>query len=104
MKLFQCHAVMPRLGHETGHVVRTYLTIGQTWQEARARVAVAEPRVEFVTVPCAMSEVMVTGTSSINAREFDDLRSACAWNERNMANEPEASARVIQFNSAGRAE
>jgi hypothetical protein len=80
MKLFKAHAVMPRVGHEPTRVVRTYVVIARTWQEARARIWTAEG-VEFVTIPGEMADVLMTGVTNISEREFEDLRSACAWRE-----------------------
>ncbi|MEO8739323.1 MAG: hypothetical protein ABI537_06425 [Casimicrobiaceae bacterium] len=97
MKLFQCHAVLPLVGHEEVHVVTHYAVIAHTWQEARARVVEAEPAAEFVSVPCAVSDVHATGTTSISARELEDLRSACAWNETEAINEFGTSSRMVKI-------
>jgi len=102
MKLFKCHAVMPLIGHEEMHAVTTYVVLAHTWQEARARVLQTVPGVEFVTVPCAMSDLLATGTASISERELEDLRSACAWNESATQNELETSGRVVKLTSVSR--
>jgi hypothetical protein len=81
MKLFNGHAVLPRARHEANHVVKTYVVIAQTWQEARARILATEPCLEFVTVPREVSDVLMTGVASVTGRELEELRSACAWNE-----------------------
>ena len=102
MKLFKCHAVMSLVGHEEMHAVTTYAVVAHTWQEARARVLQTVPGVEFVTVPCAMSDLLATGTASISERELEDLRSACAWNESATQNELETSGRVVKLTSVSR--
>jgi hypothetical protein len=86
MKLFKGHAVMPRIAHDPLHVVRTYLTIAETWQEARAAVARTEPGAEFVTIPAAMPDPLMIDVRSIGVRECEDLRAACAWNEERLRN------------------
>jgi len=102
MKLFKCHAVLPLVGHELTHSVTTYVVVAHTWQEARARVLQTVPGVEFVTVPCAMTEVLATGTASISERELEDLRSACAWNESTARSELETAGRVVKLSSVSR--
>ena len=81
MKLFKGHAVMPRARDEATHAVRTYVVIGEGWQDARTRIGAREPGANFVTVPTEIPDPMIIDTRSIDAREFSDLRSACAWNE-----------------------
>ena len=39
MKLFKGHVVMPCVGHERVHVVRSYLAMAATWREAQLRIA-----------------------------------------------------------------
>lgn len=102
MNLFLCHAVMPREGHEDTHVVRTCVVIARTWQDARARVVDALPGTEFVTVPCAAPDVLETATTTISRAEFEDLRSACAWNEGSIDNVPESSGRVVMLGGTNR--
>ncbi len=102
MKLFKCHAVMPLVGHEEVHAVTTYVVVAHTWQEARARVLQTVPGVEFVTVPCPVSEVLAAGNATISERELEDLRSACAWNESAAHGEPETSGRVVKLTSVSR--
>lgn len=86
MKLFKGHAVMPRVGDESGHVVRTYLVVADTWQGGQRAIARREPGAEFVTVPGEMPEPLMIDVRTINARERDDLRAACAWNEERLRN------------------
>jgi hypothetical protein len=86
MKLYKGHAVMPQVGHETQHVVRTYLTIADTWQDARACFARTEPGAEFVTIPAEMPDPLMIDVRSIAERECEDLRAACAWNEERLRN------------------
>ena len=100
MKLFKAHAVMPRIGHEPTHVVRTYVVIAQTWQEARARIWTAEPGVEFVTVPGEVADVLMTDIASVSERELEDLRSACAWRENTSRHAPQE--RVGKSDNANR--
>ena len=89
MKLFKAHAVMPRVAYESTHVVRTYVVIAQTWQEARARIWAAAHGVEFVTIPGEVADVLMTDVASLSGRELADLRSACAWRE-NIGNKGHA--------------
>jgi len=86
MKLFKCHAVLPLIQHERTHVVRTYVTIAQTWQEARVRVRDQEASAEFITVPAEMPGVLMINVSSMSQRELADLRSACGWREDRLCN------------------
>ena len=58
MKLFKCHAVMPSVVGRGSYLVRTYVVIASTWQEARARVWNKEPRAEFVTMPGEVAEAI----------------------------------------------
>jgi hypothetical protein len=82
MKLFKCHAVIPRMRGGSGYLVRTYVVSANTPLEAQARVRGQEPRVEFVTVPGeVVGGLMMTDEQQISEREFDDLRAACRWNE-----------------------
>jgi hypothetical protein len=82
MKLFKCHAVIPRMRGRRAFLVRTYAVSANTPLEAQARIRGHERRVEFVTVPAEMvAGLMVTDEQQINEREFDDLRAACRWNE-----------------------
>lgn len=81
MKLFKCHAVMPLVGYERTHLVRTYVVIAEAWQEARARVWNQERDAAFVTMPREMPDLLMTEVSSISEPELADLRSACDWNE-----------------------
>jgi hypothetical protein len=86
MRLFKCHVVLPLVAHERTHVVRTYVTNAPSWQEARTRVRQHETAAEFVTVPCAMPDVLMINVSSMSQRELADLRSACDWNEDRLGN------------------
>jgi len=86
MRLFKTHAVMPLVGLERAHVVRTYVAIAPTWQQARERVRCQEPAAEFITVPCEMPDVLMTDVSSMSEMELTDLRSACTWNESRLRN------------------
>jgi hypothetical protein len=81
MKLFKCHAVMSRGAGARSHLVRTYVMMASTWQEARARIRDREPCVEFVTVPVEISGALIVEVKLISECEFADLRSACEWNE-----------------------
>jgi hypothetical protein len=86
MKLFKCHAVLPLIAHERTHVVRTYVTGAETWQEARLQVRAYETTAEFITVPSEMPDVLMINVSSMSPRELADLRSACDWNEDRLGN------------------
>ncbi|HXX84131.1 MAG TPA: hypothetical protein VEN29_09125 [Casimicrobiaceae bacterium] len=86
MKLFKCHAVLPLIAHERTHVVRTYVTSAETWQEARLRVRAQETTAEFITIPSEMPDVLMIDVSSMSQRELADLRSACGWNEDRLIN------------------
>lgn len=87
MRLFKCHAVMPLFGHERRHVVRTYVVIASTWQEARARIRGQEPGAEFVTVPVEIADALMVDVASMSGRELADLRFACTWNEARIGTE-----------------
>ena len=84
MKLFKCHAVLPLVGHARTHAVRTYVTIADTWEEARARIAEEEPSAVFVTTPDETPAPLLAGTGSMDKRELADLRSACDWYEKQV--------------------
>jgi len=84
MKLFKSHAVLPLVGHEKAHAVRSYVTVAATWQEARLRVRGQEAGAEFITVPCEMPDALLINVSSMSQRELADLRSACEWNEERL--------------------
>ena len=81
MRLFKCHAVLPASGRDESHVVRTYLTIANTWREARARVRDEEPGAEFISLPSETTDTVMMQVWSINAHELAGLRLACEWNE-----------------------
>ena len=102
MKLFKAHAVMSRTAHEPTRVVKTYVAIAQTWQEARAHIWAVEPRVEFVTVPCEMAGVLMTDVASVTEREFEDLRSACAWRENTRSKGRASEERVGKLGDSDR--
>ncbi len=84
MKLYKGHAVMPRVGHEAVHVVRSYLLTAADWRVAQLRIAEREPGAAWVTVPAEMADPMLVDVRSIGARECEDLRAACAWNESRL--------------------
>ena len=104
MKLYKGHAVLPRVGHEATHVVKTYVVIAPTWHEARARILETEPRVEFVTVPREISDVLMTSEASVTGRELEDLRSACAWNESTSSEAYALQQLVERSDGANRSE
>ncbi len=81
MKLFKCHAVVSREEGARSHLVRTYVTMASTWQEARARIRDQELCAEFVTIPVEISGALMIDVKLISEREFAALRSACEWNE-----------------------
>lgn len=81
MKLYKGHAVLPRVGYEGVHVVRSYLLTAADWREAQLRIAEREPGAELVTVPGEMPDPLLVEVRSLGVRECDDLRAACAWNE-----------------------
>ena len=89
MTLYKGHAILPRAHHEAMHEVRTYLVLAESWQDAQKRIGSRELGAHFVTVPTAIPDPLLTEipdpvlteTRSIDAREFADLRSACAWSE-----------------------
>ncbi len=84
MKLFKCHAAILR-ADTRGYIIRTYVVIANTWQEARTRIRDHEPQSEFVTVPAETSDLLMIDGRLMTKREFTDLRSACEWNERRLA-------------------
>lgn len=81
MKLFKCHAVLPSTSRTDAHVVRTYMTIARTWQEARARIRAEEPGAEFISLPSESGDAVITQIWTITPHEFAGLRLACEWNE-----------------------
>jgi hypothetical protein len=84
MKLFKCHAVMPLVGRDRMHVVKTYAVAAESWTSARARVRDEEPGAEFVTMPVETPAVLLAGSALMSEREVADLRSACSWREDQM--------------------
>jgi hypothetical protein len=92
MKLFKCHAVLPLVGYARTHVVRTYLTIADTREEARACIGEEEPSAVFVTTPDETPAPLLAGTGSMDERELADLRSACEWYEKQVL---DAAARPV---------
>ena len=86
MKLFKCHAVIPR-ADARGYIIRTYVVTGNTWEGARMRIRDHEPRSEFVTVPAETPDPLMIDGRLMTKREFADLRSACEWNERRLRDE-----------------
>lgn len=91
MKLFKCHAVMPLVGRDRMHVVKTYVVAAESWATARARVRDEEPAAEFVTMPVEAPAALLAEFGSMSEREAADLRSACNWREEQM---PRAAASV----------
>jgi len=81
LRLYKCHAVLPSTGRADTHVVRTYVTMAGTWQEARARIREEEPGAEFVSLPSETTDAVMTQVWSITAHELAGLRLACEWNE-----------------------
>jgi hypothetical protein len=87
LKIFKCHAVMPPCGDAGAHAVRTYYVAAASADTARARVREEARHAEFVTAPVAMTEalselrsdLLLTKTATISARELSDLRSAHRW-------------------------
>jgi hypothetical protein len=92
MKLFRGHAVLPLDGHAHAHGVRTYVTIADTWEEARAQIRQEEPGAVFVTTPVETPAPLLAGTASMDEREFAELRSACEWHEKHAL---DAAARPL---------
>jgi len=84
MKLFKCHAIMPSVVGRGSYLVKTYVVIASTWQEARARVWNQEPRAEFVTMPGEVAEALIINDEVMSEREFADLRAACKWSESQL--------------------
>jgi hypothetical protein len=91
MKLFKCHAVMPLVGRDRVHIVKTYVVASENWGTARARVRDEEPGAEFVTMPVETPAVQLVEFAPMSEREVADLRSACNWREEQM---PRAAAPV----------
>ena len=81
MRLFKCHAVLPSAGRSDTHIVRTYLTMAATWQEARSFVRDEEPGAQFISLPSETTGVVMTQVWSITTHELAGLRLACDWNE-----------------------
>ncbi len=84
MNLFKGHAVMPRSADEPTHVVRTYLVIADTWQDAQLCICKREPGADFVTVPGEMPEPLMIDVRSISLRECEELRTASGRNEERL--------------------
>ncbi len=82
MKLFKCHAVLPLVGRARAHVVRTYVTVADSWQEARAAIRREEPGAIFVTTPVEAPAPLLACVASVDERELADLRSADEWYEK----------------------
>ena len=87
MKLFRCHAVLPSVARDETHVVRTYLTIARTWQEARLRVREEEPGAAFISMPSEAPDATMTQIWTITPTEFAALRLACEWNNGERSDE-----------------
>lgn len=87
MRLFKCHAVLPSTSRTDGHVVRTYMTIANTWQEARARIRDEEPGAEFISLPSETADAVMTQIWTIAPHELAGLRLACEWNESQRRSE-----------------
>lgn len=87
MKLYKGHAVMPCVGHEHVHVVRSYLVLAGTWREAQLRIGEREPRAALVTIPGEMPDPLMVDVRSIGELECAELRAACAWNEGRLRDE-----------------
>jgi len=81
MRLFKCHAVLPPSGRTDVHVVRTYVTMAATWQEARSHIREEEPGADFISLPSETKDTVMTQVWSITAHELAGLRLACEWNE-----------------------
>ena len=81
MRLFKCQVVLPSTGRSDTHIVRTYLTVAATCQEARARVREQEPAAEFVSLAVETTGTVMTQVWSITPHELAELRFACEWNE-----------------------
>ncbi len=84
MKLFKGHALIANAVDAHSYLIRTYVAIASTWQEARAHIHNQEPRAEMVTIPVEASHPMLVDARVISEREFDDLRAACDWNENQL--------------------
>lgn len=83
MRLFKGSAVLAP-GTERRFPVRVYVVVAADWQEARAIIGRREPDAHLVTVPVEVPQPLMLGAQSIDAREFVDLRAACAWNETRL--------------------
>jgi len=81
MNLYRCRAVMPLLAHEPTHLVKTYLVVADSCEQARARVQDELPGAEFVTIPVAIPDVLLLAVDSMDEREAADLRAASVWRE-----------------------
>ena len=82
MKFFKCYAVMPLVGHERTHAVKTYVVAAESREGARALVMDEAPGAEFVTMPVATPPVVMVEVMWISEREFADLRTANGWREK----------------------
>jgi hypothetical protein len=82
MKFFKCYAVMPLLGHERTHAVKTYIVAAECREGARALVLDEAPGAEFVTMPVETPAVLMVEVMWISEREFADLRTANGWREQ----------------------
>ena len=87
MKLFKGHAVMPRGEGTRSHLVRTYVVVASTWQEARARIRDREASADFVTVPVEIPNALIVDVKVMGEREFANLRSACEWKQDELSDD-----------------
>lgn len=87
LKVFKCHAVMPRNRDDVAHAIRTYFVAAISANAAHSRVLDEIKQAEFVTTPVPMTEassylrpdILLTETGTISARELTDLRAAHRW-------------------------
>jgi hypothetical protein len=88
LRVFKCHAVMPRCRVQGVHAIKTYFVTAPCVDTARSRVLDETKDAEFVTMPVAMTEssaylrpdILMTDTATISARELRDLQAAHQWN------------------------
>lgn len=92
MKFFKCYAVMPLVGHERTHAVKTYVVVAESREGARALVLDEAPGAEFVTMPVETPAVLMVEVMWISEREFADLRTANGWREKQRLPETDAIA------------
>lgn len=106
LKVFKCHAVMPRSRDDVAHAIRTYFVAATSADAARSRVLDEIKQAELVTTPVPMTEasyylrpdILLTETGTISARELIDLRAAHRWRASGSPQETAWAPEKLQDN------